>query len=181
MWKRLLIPFADAVVPGYVNNQFSLDEYKGYLRIATTDNRPNSNNVFALDFFLKKRGELRGIAPGERIFSARYIGYRLYLVTFRLIDPFYAISFEDHTNPVILGELKISGFSRYLHPYDDETVIGFGRQATTNGIQLGLKVSLFNVKDVSNPIEIASFQLSDRNAQSLAEWEHKAFLFSREK
>lgn len=130
VWKLFLIPFADAIVPGYVNNQFSLDEYKGYLRIATTDTNPNSNNVFSLDFFLNVKGELRGIAPGERIFSARYIGYRLYLVTFRLVDPFYVISFKDHKKPVILGELKITGFSRYLHPYDDETIIGFGRQAT---------------------------------------------------
>jgi len=90
------------------------------LRVATTINSasPTTNNVFCLDYFLGKYGELTGIAPTERIFSARYVGKRLYLVTFRQVDPFFVISLANHRKPKILGELKVPGFSRYLHPYD---------------------------------------------------------------
>lgn len=80
-----------------------------------------------------------------------------------------------------MGELKITGFSRYLHPYDQNTIIGLGRQADLNGRQLGLKISLFDVTDVSNPREAASFELEEKYASSSAEWEHKAFLFSKDK
>ena len=113
-----MIPFADGVVSGSVNNQFSMDEHAGVLRIATTEGFSDSNNVFCLDHMLEIVGELRGIAPNERIFSARYVDTRLYMVTFRQIDPFFVINLTDHTQPEVLGELKITGFSRYLHPYD---------------------------------------------------------------
>lgn len=102
---------------------------------------------------------MTGIAKGERIFSARYVLRRLYLVTFRQVDPFFVISFKSHKKPVILGELKITGFSRYLHPYDETTIIGLGRQADKNGRQLGLKISLFDVSDVKNPVESANFEI----------------------
>ena len=77
--------------------------------------------------------------------------------------------------------MKITGISRYLHPYDQNTIIGFGRQATETGRQLGLKISLFDVTDVTAPIETASFELTEAYASSKAEWEHKAFLFSKAK
>ena len=92
----------------------------------------------------------------------------MYLVTFRQIDPFFVISLADHRNPTILGELKITGFSRYLHPYDENTIIGFGRQASSTGRQLGLKISVFDVTDVNNPKESASFELKERYASSTA-------------
>ena len=95
-----------------------MDEHAGVLRIATTEGFSDSNNVFCLDHMLEIVGELRGIAPNERIFSARYVDTRLYMVTFRQIDPFFVINLTDHTQPEVLGELKITGFSRYLHPYD---------------------------------------------------------------
>lgn len=81
------------------------------------------------------------------------------MVTFRQIDPFFVISLKNHKRPKILGQLKIPGFSRYLHPYDDDYIIGFGRQADENGRQLGLKVSMFNVSDVNNPTESAQLEL----------------------
>lgn len=100
---------------------------------------------------------IAGLARGEKIYSARYIGLRLYLVTFRQIDPFYVISFKNPRKPIILGTLKISGFSKYLHPYDDTTIIGLGRQVSDGNTQLGLKISLFDVSNVNVPRETASF------------------------
>lgn len=91
------------------------------------------------------------------------------------------ISLADHRAPKVLGELKITGFSRYLHPYNDDIIIGLGRQADSNGRQLGLKISLFDVSDVRNPRELSKFELEEQYASSAAEWEHKAFLFSRVK
>lgn len=113
-------------------------------------------------------GKISNIAPGERIFSARYVARKLYLVTFRQVDPFFVIAFRSHRRPKILGELKITGFSRYLHPYDEDTVIGLGRQADTNGRQQGLKISLFDVSDVKNPKESANFVLEEKYASSTA-------------
>jgi uncharacterized secreted protein with C-terminal beta-propeller domain len=128
--RSRIIPMADGQVEGTVNNQFSMDEYNGTLRIATTERgitgQP-SNSVFCLNRTLKVIGTLRNIAVGETIFSARYVDKRLYLVTFRQIDPFFVIDLSNHSAPAILGELKITGFSRYLHPYDENTIIGFGR------------------------------------------------------
>ena len=187
--RNRIIPFANGRVRGSILNQFSMDEFgrKQILRVATTSTdvhgrtRITSSNVYCLDYYLNRIGHLGGIAPGERIFSARYVDRRLYLVTFRQVDPFFVISLSNHRRPKILGELKITGFSRYLHPYDEDTIIGLGRQADLNGRQLGLKISLFDVTNVRNPIEKASFELEEKYASSAAEWEHKAFLFSRVK
>ena len=178
-------------VPGALNNQFSLDENKGILRIATTLNQrwsrfdnqqsQSTNNVYTLDANLKQLGELTDLAEGERIFSTRFIGDRLYMVTFRQVDPFFVIDLSTPTNIRELGQLKIPGFSRYLHPYDDNTIIGIGRDATDTGRTKGIKISLFNVKDVANPKEVAQYVSEQRYSQTSAEWEHKAFLFSKEK
>lgn len=83
-----------------------------------------------MNYYLNPYGSLTGIAPTEEIKSARYVRKRCYLVTFRQVDPFFVISLRDHRNPTILGELKVTGFSTYLHPYDETTIIGLGRQAT---------------------------------------------------
>jgi inhibitor of cysteine peptidase len=104
--KSKIIPMADGQVNGYVNNQFSLDEYNGTLRIATTETEITgvpTNNVFCLDKYLNVIGSLGNIALNETIFSARYVDKRLYLVTFRRIDPFFVIDLSDHTHPSILG------------------------------------------------------------------------------
>ncbi len=182
---------ANGKVPGHVNNQFSMDEDDNVLRIATTINprwsrfdkerTESMNNVYALDSDLDIIGELEGLAEGERIFSTRFIEDRLYMVTFRQVDPFFVIDLSNPRNIKELGQLKIPGFSRYLHPYDEDVIIGIGQDATETGRTRGLKISLFDVSDVSSPKEIAKYVTEDRYAQSTALYEHKAFLFSKEK
>jgi inhibitor of cysteine peptidase len=150
VWDSYIIPFADGLVIGTIKNQFSLDEYNFFLRIATTD--WSANNVFVLDYFLQPYGKLTNIAPNERIESCRFVGKRLYLVTFRTEDPFFVISFSNHRLPKILGELHISGVSTYLHPYDETTIIGIGRSTdSTTARRLGLKIELFDVSNVASP------------------------------
>jgi uncharacterized secreted protein with C-terminal beta-propeller domain len=182
---------ANGKAPGSILNQFSMDEYDNVFRIGTTlsarwsriekERTESSNNVYAFDENLKMLGKIEEIAEGERIYSTRFIGERLYMVTFKQIDPFFVIDLSNPAKPKSLGELKIPGFSRYLHPYDKNTIIGIGRDTTEQGAQRGLKISLFDVSDVSDPKEIAKYVSSDRYSQSTAEWEHKAFLFSKEK
>ena len=178
-------------VPGQIINQFSMDENEGTFRIATTINArwsrfdgertESTNNIYALNNNMKIIGELEKLAPGERIYSTRFMGDRLYMVTFRQVDPFFVIDLSDPTDIEELGELKIPGFSRYLHPYDDNTIIGLGQEATETGRTTGLKISLFDVTDVENPKEVAKFVTEERYASSSAMYEHKAFLFSKEK
>ncbi|MBW2990381.1 beta-propeller domain-containing protein [Candidatus Woesearchaeota archaeon] len=182
---------ANGKVPGHVINQFSMDEYDDVFRIATTISQrwsrfdksrtESTNNIYTLDKDLDLMDELEGLAEGERIYSTRFIGDRLYMVTFRQVDPFFVIDLSNPNKIKELGELKIPGFSRYLHPYDKDTIIGIGRDASTTGRTQGLKISLFDVRDVENPEEIAKFVTKERYAQSTAEYEHKAFLFSKEK
>jgi len=182
---------AKGSVPGRLLNQFSMDENADRFRIATTveyytqyKGTIRSNAVYVLDENLKVVGGLDQIAPDESIFSARFMGDRLYLVTFQQIDPFFVIDLSSDT-PKILGELKIPGFSNYLHPYDDDYVIGVGRDTkeTGNGRvqQLGVKVALFDVSDVSNPIVIDDFIIGDSSTHSEALNNHKAFFFDKKK
>lgn len=180
-------------VPGHIMNQFSLDEdtNSSVLRIATTVNsrRSNSgsfltdqtNNIYTLDSSLNIICELEGLAESEQIYSTRFIGDKLYMVTFRQTDPFFVIDLSDPQNIRELGELKIPGFSRYLHPYDENTIIGLGEDATESGRTKGLKISLFDISDFSNPKEIAKWVSDERYVDSTALYEHKAFLFSKEK
>jgi len=182
---------ATGEIPGRVNNQFSFDEHDNFLRVATTIPRrwssfeketvESSNAVYVLDSDLDIIGELEGLAESESIFSTRFMGDRLYMVTFRQVDPFFVIDLSNPTNPKELGELKIPGFSRYLHPYDENTIIGIGKDATDEGRQLGLKISLFDVSDVQNPEEVANYVTDSKYSNSNALYEHKAFLFSKEK
>ncbi len=182
---------ANGKVPGHVINQFSMDEYDDVFRIATTitpswsrfgsERKESTNNIYALDDDLDIMDELEGLAEGESIYSTRFIGDRLYMVTFRQIDPFFVIDLSNPYKIRELGKLKIPGFSRYLHPYDENTIIGIGRDTSETGRTQGLKISLFDVSNVENPEEIAKFVTEERYAQSTAEYEHKAFLFSKEK
>lgn len=168
-------------VSGYVLNRFSMDEYDGYLRIATTTRSPISNSVYVLDMNLNVVGSLEDIALGERMYSARFMGTRGYLVTFRRIDPFWVVNLTDPTAPQILGELQIPGWSDYLHPYDDNHVIGVGRETNEFGWLEGVKLSLFNVTDVQNPKETSKIVIGDSRTYTLASSDPHAFLFSREK
>lgn len=176
---------AKGSVPGRLLNQFSMDENKDRFRVATTTEQyiqhqgtVRANAVYVLDEELNIVGELDEIAPNESIFSARFMGDRLYLVTFEQIDPFFVIDLSTDT-PKILGELKIPGFSNYLHPYDKEHIIGIGRdtKVTGNGWveQLGVKIALFNVKDVNNPKVSDEIIIGDKTTHSDAQYEHKAF------
>ncbi len=102
-------------------------------------------------------------------------------MTFKQIDPFFVVDLSDPENIAVLGELKIPGFSRYLHPYDDSIILGLGRSTDDNGRQQGIKISLFNVSDPANPEEIISYEEDETHSSSIAEFDHHAFLFSKEK
>ena len=142
-----------AEVEGRIINQFALDETDGYFRIATTSTKDGNptNNLFVLDARLSKVGEITGIAEGENIYAVRFIKDKAYMVTYEQVDPLFVIDLSDARNPKILGELKIPGFSNYLHPYDENHLIGIGQetevQKNGNVKTIGLKVSLF---DISN-------------------------------
>ncbi|MCK9439097.1 MAG: beta-propeller domain-containing protein [Patescibacteria group bacterium] len=187
-------PIFMAEVPGTVLNQFSMDESDGFFRIATTRNQTWSrfveersesyNNLYVLDSNLEITGKIRGLAEGERIYSVRFMGDKAYIVTFKQVDPLFSIDLKDPYNPKVLGELKIPGFSNYLHPYSNNVLIGFGKDAqenedgrVTNG---GLKLSLFDVSN-DNPQELDSYIIGDSGSESIALYDHRAFLFSKEK
>jgi inhibitor of cysteine peptidase len=179
---------ANGTVPGYVLNQFSMDEHNGYFRVATTDQNWRSgssgNNVYVMDEDLNIVGSLEKLAPGEEIYSARFIGGRCYLVTFKKVDPLFTIDLSDPENPTVLGKLKIPGYSDYLHPYDENTLIGIGKETVEAeegdfAWYQGVKISLFDVSDVQNPRELAKIEIGSRGTDSPALYDHHAFLFSR--
>ncbi|MFH0805117.1 MAG: beta-propeller domain-containing protein [Patescibacteria group bacterium] len=181
-------------VTGHVLNQFSMDEDQGYFRIATTKSRAWSDllddstgtqesysNVYVLDGKLQVVGKVEQLAKGEQIYAARFMQGRVYLVTFRQTDPLFVIDLSTPTAPKVLGQLKVPGFSSYLHPYDETTLIGFGKQADEQGRVTGLKLSLFDVSDVANMKEIDTYVMGDSGSDSIALQDHKAFLFSKSK
>lgn len=169
---------AQGAISGYILNQFSMDEYDNIFRVATTTwtNEGTKNNLYTLNMTLHTIGKLEGLAPRERIYSARFIGDRCYLVTFRQVDPFYVIDLKTPTEPKVLGYLKIPGFSGYLHPYDEQHIIGIGKQDGN------VKLSLFNVTDVTKPTEAADpFIISASWSDTPVLRDHKAFLFAKSK
>ncbi|MDO9324767.1 MAG: beta-propeller domain-containing protein, partial [Methanoregula sp.] len=174
---------AQGIVNGTLLNQFSLDEYGGNLRVATTvdswstHRNRQSSEVAVLDNKLNVIGTVSNLAPDESIYAARFMGERLYLVTFRETDPLFVIDLAVPTSPKVLGELQIPGFSRYLHPYDSTHLIGIGKQSTRGG----LKIALFNVTDVHNPQLVGEKKLGGYGSDSEVLRDHKAFLFDREK
>ncbi|MHA1583424.1 MAG: beta-propeller domain-containing protein [Candidatus Baldrarchaeia archaeon] len=183
---------ATGQVPGRVLNQFSMDEYRGYFRIATTtghvarniEEATSANHIYILDMNMSIVGKIENIAPGEKIYSARFMGNRCYLVTFKKIDPFFVIDLENPTNPKILGKLKISGYSDYLHPYDENHIIGIGKETVEAeegdfAWYQGVKISLFDVSDVKNPKEISKYVIGDRGTETPVLYDHKALLFDK--
>jgi inhibitor of cysteine peptidase len=174
---------ASGEVPGMVLNQFSMDEYDGYFRVATTTyGQTTRNNVYVLNMSLNITGSLEDLAPGETIYSTRFMGKRGYLVTFKQVDPLFVIDLSDPSDPEELGYLKVTGYSDYLHPYDETHIIGIGKETTDAGTfawYQGVKISLFDVTDVSNPVEISSIEIGDRGTDSPVLWDHKAFLFDK--
>jgi uncharacterized secreted protein with C-terminal beta-propeller domain len=178
-------------VPGSLLNQFSMDESGDYFRVATTsqfwtrNSNIQYNNVYVLDSDLKVAGKLEKIAPDERIYSTRFIGNRLYMVTFKRMDPLFVIDLADPNDPKVLGQLKIPGFSDYLHPYDENHIIGVGKETAENewgGVSIkGVKLSLFDVSDVNNPKQIDTYEIGKAGTDSEALRDHKAFLFDKQK
>lgn len=180
-------------IPGYVNNQFSLDEYNGYLRVTTTIQGSTVSNIFGsikpetnlyvLDMQLTIVGSLEDITPGsgESIYATRFIGTTCYMVTYLQTDPFMVIDLSTPTNPILLGELKIPGYSTYLHPYDDTHMIGIGRNSNA------VKITLYDISDMNNPVEVGLYTIENTDpdkywwTESAALYEHKAFLFSKDK
>ena len=174
---------ASGEFPGMVLNQFSMDEYDGYFRVATTTREGTSrNHIYILDMALNITGSLEDLAPGETIYSARFMGERGYLVTFKQVDPLFVIDLKDPYGPEVLGYLKVTGYSDYLHPYDETHIIGIGKETTDAGEfawYQGVKISLFDVTDVNNPREISKVEIGDRGTDSPVLWDHKAFLFDK--
>jgi uncharacterized secreted protein with C-terminal beta-propeller domain len=148
----------------------------------TTHGETPLNNVYVLNMALNITGSLTGLAPGETIYSARFMGERGYLVTFKQVDPLFVIDLSDPNNPRELGYLKVTGYSDYLHPYDETHIIGIGKETTDAGTfawYQGVKISLFDVSDVNNPVEISKYEIGDRGTDSPVLWDHKAFLFDK--
>jgi len=185
---------ASGIVPGRVLNQFSMDEYNGYFRIATTtgflarniNEATTSNHVYVLDTNLNITGKIEDIAQDETIYSARFMDERCYLVTFKKVDPFFVIDLSSPANPQILGKLKIPGYSNYLHPYDKNHVIGIGKETVEAeegdfAWYQGIKISLFDVSDVENPIEVDKYVIGHRGTDSPVLQDHKALLFDKKR
>lgn len=183
---------ATGEVPGRALNQFSMDEHNGFFRIATTTGEvwntdvKSANHIYVLDSGMKMVGKLEDLAPGEKIYSARFMGNRAYLVTFKKVDPLFVIDLTDAQNPKVLGKLKIPGYSDYLHPYDENHIIGIGKEAAEAeegnfAWYQGVKISLFDVTDVENPKEVSKLNIGDRGTDSYALHDHKAFLFSKDR
>ncbi len=178
---------AEGSVPGYVLDQFSMDEYEGYFRIATTSStfyvKNNAimtkrvNNVYVLDMNLSIIGRLEGLATGERIYAARYLGDLMYLVTYRQVDPLFGIDLSDPKNPKVIGYLKIPGYSEYLHPYGSKYLIGIGVETDESGGFSGLKVSLFDISNPRNITEVSKIVVKGVYRTPLFK-DHKAFLIN---
>ncbi len=168
---------ASGGVPGYPLNQFSLDEYNGNLRIATTlggmwdsvfaSSSESANDLYVLGDDLKVIGKLLDMGLTERIYSARFIEDKAYIVTFRQTDPFYVIDLSDPKNPIKKGELKIPGYSSYLHPINKDRIIGIGEENNK------VKISLFDVSNASDPKELYKYSLDEYYTE--VNNNHKAF------
>jgi len=187
-------------VPGTILNQFSMDEHAGYFRIATTNHKLlndeviSTNNLYVLDEDMEITGKIEDIAPGERIYSVRFMGDRGYVVTFKNVDPLFVIDLQDPAAPEILGALKIPGYSDYLHPYDENHIIGFGKdtielpqkdwegkETGTMAFYQGMKLAVFDVTDVAHPKEMFKEIIGDRGTDSELLRNHKALLFDKTK
>jgi uncharacterized secreted protein with C-terminal beta-propeller domain len=173
---------ASGSVKGHLLNQFAMDELDGFLRVATTTGTPwggedSESQVLVLterDGVLTEVGSVGDLGKGERIYSVRFIGDTGFVVTFRQVDPLYVIDLRDPESPRVSGELKIPGYSAYLHPIGDDLLLGVGQDADLDGRVLGSKATMFDVSDPANPREIGSW--TKRDGYSDVEWDHLAFL-----
>lgn len=165
--KGSITPISAAEAKGSLNNSFSLNEHNGYLRIVTTsysENTGNVNNLYVFDESLNPCGKLENLAPGETIQSARFMGDTGYFVTFRQMDPLFSVDLSDPEHPKLLGELKITGFSSYLHFYGKDKLLGIGYEVDPDtGIYKGMKLSMFDLSDPSNVKEVHKYIIQDAN------------------
>ena len=176
------------VVPGYLLNQFALSEHDGVLRAATTDSpdwwggrprRESQSYVTTLKErgkVLERLGRVSGLGRDERIYAVRFIGDKGYVVTFRQVDPLYVLDLSDPGNPAVRGELKIRGYSAYLHPVGDNLLLGVGQDATSDGQTQGTQISLFDVSDPERPVRLQNHTLGQYSS-SQVEYDHHAFLW----
>jgi len=179
---------ASADVPGSLLNQYSMDEWHGYLRVATTvrDFTGNQssvrNDVYVFDGAMGLAGSVVGLAPGESIFAVRFLGDRAYVVTFRMIDPLFVIDLSDPTSPRVSGFLKVPGFSEYLYPLDAGHLIGVGKDAVPAvegnwSWYQGLKLSLYDVTNGTSPTETSNVTIGDRGTDSEVLRDPHGFLY----
>ena len=173
---------ASARVPGRLNDQFSLDEREGVLRMVTTDRLvskddwTSENDLFLLGEDMQPIGEVTGLAPDESVFSARFVGDRGYIVTFRQVDPLFVFDLKDPRQPKLMAELKIPGFSTYMHPIEGgDYLLTIGRDGDDDGNIGETALQLFDVRDATNPILKHKHVLP--GGWSEAAYDHKAFTF----
>lgn len=175
------------LVPGSLISDYAIDENAaGEVRLVTQKTNPTrESQLYILDSKLGKISELTGLGIGETFQSSRFIGNRLYLVTFQQIDPLFVIDLTDSAKPKVLGELKIPGYSTYLHPYDDNRLIGVGYDTTVNqwgGTQnAGIKIDLYNVSDVSKPTQEATLTLGGMGSYTEALTNPRLFVWQKSK
>ena len=179
---------ASGEVPGFLLSQFSLSEYRGVLRVASTDQpswwgwdqgEESQSFVTTLEERsgnLEQIGQVGELGRGEQIYAVRFIGDTGYVVTFRQTDPLYTLDLSEPQRPKVLGELKILGYSAYLHPAGRDLLIGVGQDATEAGRQLGSQISLFDVSDLRYPVRLARRTIA-ADSSSEVEYDHHAFLY----
>ncbi|MEI8200279.1 MAG: beta-propeller domain-containing protein [Eubacteriales bacterium] len=176
---------ASGTVNGTLLNQYSMDEYQGNLRIATTSGNwtnDTSNNVFVLNGNLDMISGLTGLAPGEQIYSVRFAEDRIYLVTFQQVDPFFVIDASDPTKLTVLGKLKIPGYSNYMQMLGDNKVLAIGNTTYVSSgsvIPAGLKIAVFDVTDPADPILQSSLVYGDTYGYSDVQYNPKALLLDQ--
>ena len=178
---------ATGEVRGSLLNQYSMDESNGYFRITTTE--ADGNNLFVLNEKLELVGELTNLAKGEKIYATRFMGDKCYLVTYKTVDPLFVIDLSEPTNPTVLGELKIPGYSTYLHPLGENYLIGFGEDSVeksylnwkgeqqVTAYNVGMKLAIFDISDLNNPKELHSVKIGGRGSSSELLYNPKVLYF----
>ncbi len=174
---------AAAAVSGYVRDTFAINASDGYLRVLTTDysTEDEVNALYILDENMKLTGQLTGIAPGEEIYAARFMGNTGYFVTYRNTDPLFTVDLSEPAKPEIIGELKVTGFSEYLHFWDDTHLLGIGYESDENtGNIENIKLSMFNIENPGEVTEEAKLVLKDVD-YSEALYDYKSVIISKDK
>ena len=182
---------ATGEVTGSLLNQYSMDENNGYFRITTTSE--NGNSLYVLNEKLEAVGELKNLAKGEKIYATRFMGDKCYVVTYKTVDPLFVIDLSNPEKPTVLGELKIPGYSTYLHPLGENYLIGFGEDSVEKSFlnwrgeqqvtayNVGMKLAIFDITDLNNPKELHSIKIGGRGSYSELLNNPKVLYFDEEK